>query len=184
MRFLGHERQSHYLNKFHTFDTGSSDAFKRIYQLAHHPQGLGWHIILAYVEAAKHPPLLPLVIENFSLQVLLSKARRRKDQSVIDTIKERLEDFHVATEAFVTGRPIEEVAKKRQEDVLAKTKHELPFDPATLPERLEFSEEEHQLKKSSVRILTKVFQKMRASLMRRFPEQQPEKSSETKPQQA
>ncbi len=108
--FCGMRRQAKYLETFHHMPEEAQSALREIYHLAMQSQGGGSHVLIAYLYATKYPDIARLVIENVVLRFRLTQVRNTLTEN---QIQQRLEDFHIALEAFVSGIPLKTAEQNR-----------------------------------------------------------------------
>jgi hypothetical protein len=100
-RFQSRRRQEHYLRMLNRLEGESRQSFELIYRLALTPGRTPEHITQAAIEAIKHPVIYMFAKDNILLRVLLKVARKRQDKRLIQKVEDILEDFHIATDAFM-----------------------------------------------------------------------------------
>lgn len=114
LRFQGVARQEGYLKRLQALTPPARDAFASIYAEAVETRGGGGHIVNAAIWAMRLPEIFGLARENLVMRLQLSRARAKQDADKVQRLEERLEDFHVAADAYVQNRPLNVVAQQRQ----------------------------------------------------------------------
>ena len=115
LRFKGLERQQSYLKRMEALTPPAREAFDAIYTEAVATQGGGGHIVRAAIAAMSLPEIFGLARENLVMRLQLSRARAKHDASKVKRLEERLEDFHVAADAFMRAVPLDVAAQQRRD---------------------------------------------------------------------
>ena len=119
----------------------SQQSFRKIYAQA--PKGVkkphsissGRHVRTAMLEALQHPQIAYWVRMNLALRVARKFSQVTGQAEQLARLETLLEDFHVASEAFIFKLPVEQVAlrrKQKQEAVLPITALQSPI-PGLIP---------------------------------------------------
>jgi hypothetical protein len=110
--FCGLNRQAKYLAVFDSMPNEAQCALQEVYHLAMQAQGGGSHVLMAYLYATQYPEIARLVIENVVLRFRLTQVRNTQTGN---QIQQRLEDFHIALEAFVSCISLDDAEEKRRQ---------------------------------------------------------------------
>lgn len=106
-------RQARYLADMNRMSPACQAALAGIFQLAMSPEGGGSHVLQAYIESAKHPIIYRFSMENIIMRFQLAQAKRQHNAAKEADLSVRLEDFHIAVEAFVLGNSLDVTAQNR-----------------------------------------------------------------------
>ena len=115
LRFQGVQRQQRFLTRLQALTPPARDAFAQIYTEAVATHGGGGHVVRAAMWAMQLPEIFGLARENLVTRLQLSRARAKHDERRVSQLGERLEDFHVAADAFMRGITVDEAAAQRRE---------------------------------------------------------------------
>lgn len=115
LRFNGLERQQSYLKRLKQLTPPARNAFETIYNEAVATQGGGGHIVRAAIAAMNLPEIFGLARENLVMRLQLSRARAKHDEPKVKRLEERLEDFHIAADAFIGQVSLDTAAHQRQQ---------------------------------------------------------------------
>ncbi len=134
MVFQGMTRQKTFLDNFNGMQPLCQKALRDIYCFANNGDDAdGRHVVMAMTSAARFPEIFRLVLMNIVVRLQIKHHEKVRNHQKADRLKETLEDFHVALDAFMNpGLSLEEVARRRQ----AREAHRPPapeFDLARLP---------------------------------------------------
>lgn len=114
--FQGEARQKSFLENFNTMRPPCQEALKDIYTFANGGDDReGRHVIHAMCSAARFPEIFRLVIMNIVVRLMIKQNDAAGHPEKADRLRETLEDFHVALDAFMNpGLTLEEAARLRE----------------------------------------------------------------------
>jgi hypothetical protein len=107
-----------FLERLNAMDEGSQVAFRRIYTLSPHGAGfaaIGEHVRVAMVEALSHAPIAQWVRLNLALRVSLKLSQTTRQVLRAQRLEASLEDFHIASEAYIFRISLSEAVLQRRE---------------------------------------------------------------------
>lgn len=115
--FQGMTRQKTFLKGFNGMSPSCQGALRDIYRFASDGDDAdGRHVVLAMTSAARFPEIFRLVLMNIVVRLQIKHHERVENREKADRLKETLEDFHVALDAFMNpGLSLEEAARRRRE---------------------------------------------------------------------
>ncbi len=99
------QQAERFLAQMNQMGPAAQSAFRAIYEMAPHPHRTavlkGDHVRLAMVEALRHPDVAYWVRLNLSVRIARKLAQTTGAQETVRKLKETLEAFHVAADAYV-----------------------------------------------------------------------------------
>lgn len=134
VRFLGRTRQEQYLRRFQRFDAPTAKAFKEIYAMALNPSTRVQHVIRTAIESTRLPALFAIAKENIVSRMVRTMSRYTGDAALEKRVDEKIEDFHVAADAYFHHISLDEAETRRRHN--NKLPMEESFDFSQIPQRV------------------------------------------------
>lgn len=118
---MAHRQATRFLELLNAMNAEAQRAFRHIYTLApkgekqHYSRLSGKHVRVAMMESLNHPQIAYWVRMNLAVRVARKFAQTTGQQKQLERLNHLLEEFHIASDAFVLKLSLEMAQAHRQQ---------------------------------------------------------------------